>query len=152
MKSKWRVLLTALGSMALLSYWVVSLWTLSLAFEVTAASWPPSSWWIFALSTFLLLLALSAGSVLALHYSKPYSPLPPGRKLRLTAFKSMAIVTFTQLILWFRVMLTIILEVPLPTVELWLVAMALAWMTTPFVTLGFLFAGARLGLWLERKR
>jgi hypothetical protein len=151
MKSKQRVVLITFGVMALLSYWIVSLWILSPAFEASTASHLLSSCWIFVISTFLLFITLSAWSVLIMRCSKPFSVLSLGRERLASAFKYIAVAVFSQLILWFRVMLTMILEVALPTVELWFVAAALAWMTTPFATLGWMYIGSRLGSWLEGK-
>ncbi len=151
MKNKQRVVLITFGLIALLSYWIVSLLILSPAFEASTASHLLSSCWIFVISTFLLFITLSAWSVLIMRCTESFSVLSLGRERLASAFKYIALAVFSQLILWFRVMLTIILDVALPTVELWFVATALAWMTTPFASLGFLFIGTRLGLWFERK-
>ncbi len=151
MKNKQRVVLITFGLVALLSYWIVSLWILSPAFEASTASHLLSPCWIFVISTFLLFITLSAWSVLIMRCTESFSVLSLGRERLASAFKYIALAVFSQLILWFRVMLTIILDVALPTVELWFVATALAWMTTPFASLGFLFIGTRLGLWFERK-
>jgi hypothetical protein len=152
MKSKQRVTLIALGSATLLSYWIVSLWALSPDFEPITGFHHPLPSWIFTLSTFLLFVDLSLWSVLILAWFNPPLALPTGVRWRMSAFKYIAAAAFSQLILWYKVLLTFVLDVALPPIELWFVALALAWMTTPFATLGFMYVGVRLGSWLDRRR
>jgi hypothetical protein len=105
---------------------------------------------MFLFNTLFLLLSLFFWSALAWRLSQRISVKLPLRIRRANAFKYNAIVIFPMLILWFYLLLAFIIAVELPSLERWFVAMALAWMITPFTTLGFLFAGARLGSMLER--
>ena len=151
MNSKQHTGLIAFGSMALL-YWLVSFWGLSPAFESPTASPHLSPKWMFVFSSFILLVDLSIWSVLVQRWSMSTSVRLHRKKMLLSAFKNIAAVIFVQLIPWFQMLLAIVLKVTLPSMELWFVAMALAWMVTPFASLGWISIGTRLGSWLERMR
>jgi hypothetical protein len=151
MVKKQRETLTVLGSVALLSYWVEGFWTLSPAFAPIAASRLLASRWSFAFSTLLLLANLATWSILILHWSKSSSVDGMVRQQRVSAIKKLAVVFFPQLVLWLRVLFETILPVMLPPSELWFLALALAWMLTPFASLGWMYIGMRLGSWLDKR-
>jgi hypothetical protein len=106
----------------------------------------------FFLDTLLLLMVWSVMSALAWRWSQRTSVQSSQRSRRVTAFKFTALVIFPMLPLWFSLLLTIIIGFELPPLELWSVAIALTWMTTPFATLGFMYVGAKLGSWLNRMK
>ena len=151
MKNWQRKILIVFGVVALVSYWIVGLWILSPAFALIAASPLPAPLWTFAISTTLLLADLTAWSVLILHWSWSSPVHLSTRERRVSAIKKIAVVVFSQLVLWFRVMLEIVLPVMLPSLELWFVALALAWMATPFTSMGWMYIGMRLGSWFDKR-
>ena len=148
--TKWRRnILIVPGLLAFLAYIVVSLCNL-----VPALASPDCQLthkWLVGLTILLLLLALSAWSAVAWLYSQRSPSLFTQRSRRVTAFKYTALASFHLLTLWFRLILGSVLQVPIPSLELWFVAMGVAWMTTPFTVLGLIHVGANLAAWLHGK-
>jgi hypothetical protein len=142
--------LTMLGVVVLAGYIFLSLQLLMNPFpRFIAARWPALEE-IFVFSTLFLLLTLSVWSVLAWRWSRSISTQFPHRLRRVISFKYTALAIFPMLTLWFYLLLAMIIVVELPSLELWFVAMALSWMSTPFATLGFISVGAKLGSWFDR--
>ncbi|OGO21196.1 MAG: hypothetical protein A2Z14_07865 [Chloroflexi bacterium RBG_16_48_8] len=149
---KWHnIILIAFGLAALILYLIVNLWGLSSDFMPIMTSCQAAPQWIFVLTTLLLLAGLSSGSVLTWRWSQHRAVHSHLTSWLAAAFIYNATAVYPLLVLWFHLLLTIVLEVMLPPLELWFVAMALSWMTTPFATLGVMHIGARLGSWLDRK-
>jgi hypothetical protein len=148
---KWRRnILIGSGSLAFLAYIAVSLCSLVPAPASPACQLSPK--WIAGLSTLLLFLSSSAWSALVWHCSQRTSSMFTHRSRRAVAFKYTVVTSFPLLTLWFRLLLGAVIKVPIPPLELWFVAMALAWMTTPFTALGLISVGSKLGAWLDGER
>jgi hypothetical protein len=151
MTEKQRKILTGFGSVALVSFWVEGFWTLSPASAPITASRHLVPRWSFVFSTLLLLANLADWSILILHRSRLSSAGSLAKVQRVSAIKKVAVAVFSLLILWLRVTFETVLPVLLPPVELWFLALALAWMLTPFASLGWMYIGMRLNSWFDRR-
>jgi hypothetical protein len=144
--------LIVLGVIVLAAYIFLSLRLLMNPYPLLIAACWLTLEQIFVFSTLFLLLTLLAWSALAWRWSRSISAQLPHRLRHVISFKYTALVIFPMLTLWFYSLLAMIIAVELSSLELWFVAIALSWMTTPFATLGFINIGARIGSWLDRMR
>ncbi|MEW6567224.1 MAG: hypothetical protein AB1449_03480 [Chloroflexota bacterium] len=111
-----------------------------LAFE----PWRPDPELVAALSFVLLAYALTIGATCIGHWASQRATRADPLVLRATAFLLNALATLPLLTLWLNLLFTLVLYTDVSTTLRWVLALAHAWIATPFVALGLTFAGEAL--------
>jgi hypothetical protein len=146
---KWRkTILNITGAGSLIGTTIAILWLLSREAALLGRRSPLL--WISWVTAFALLYGLSVSSAWIQRQVQRSATLRKRRSRRVTIFLLNALTADPLLTLWFRLLLAIMVNLELSSVERWFLALGLAWITTPFVALWLLSVGAGLESWLTR--
>lgn len=104
----------------------------------------PNPGLVAALSFVLLAYGLAVWSALAWRWAKGRRQATAPHTARAAAFLLIGLAMLPLLTVWLNLLFTIVLYADVPTAQRWLVALAHAWVITPFVALGLTFAGEAL--------
>lgn len=119
--------------------------------ERSLAGWRPNPGLVLALSIVLMAFGLVIWSTLVWRWNKRDigTSSPNGRRAAMFLLNGLA--TFPLLTFWLDLLFSIVLYVDVPSPQRWLLALAHAWIVTPFAALGLTFVGETLGPLLVEK-
>jgi hypothetical protein len=106
--------------------------------------WHVSSGLVLAGSFVLLAYSLTIWSTLAWRWvrARPAAP-PPSRRAAL--FLANLLLTFPLLVLWTYLLISTLAPAAFPADQHWILALGLAWITSPFAAFAFVAIGEALG-------
>jgi hypothetical protein len=109
------------------------------------ARWHISSDLVLAGTFVLLAYSLTVFSTLAWRWvqARPAASQPSSRRAAL--FLANLLLTFPLVVLWIYLLISALAPAAFPTDQHWLLALALAWITSPFAAFAFVAIGEALG-------
>lgn len=114
------------------------------------AGWRPDRGLLVALTFVLLAYGLATWSALVWRWTERRARHLMPRSRHAAALLLDGLAAFPLLALWLHLLFSTALGTGVRASELWLLALAVAWMVTPYIALGMRAAGEALGPLLER--
>ncbi len=105
----------------------------------------PDPGWLLALSFVTLAYLLTMWSALAWRWTRRPGRKPAEGSRRTSLFLLNALATFPLLAFWLYLLSSSVLFADAPSADRWLLALAVAWVATPFGALGLVSVGEVLG-------